>query len=124
DVAHAIAEAYAKDFDGKERDLPEPMAVPLPVHPDPMWRATLAEAIGIVGAGRDRNGVLRIGGELLASRDAIANLESAITGFDEATELDEIGAAVDGALVAPGTALHGIRSLKSVRDVIAAALAT
>lgn len=124
DVARAIALAYAKDYDGMERETAEPMALPLPVHADPMWRATLGEVIGIVGAGRDRNGVFRVGGELLASRDAVASLERAIAGFDDSTELDAIGAAVDRTLVKPGTALHGIRSLKSVRDVIAAALAT
>ncbi|MEO8798379.1 MAG: hypothetical protein ABI551_10870, partial [Polyangiaceae bacterium] len=124
DVARAIALAYAKDYDGVERDLAEPMALALPVHADPMWRATVGEVIGLVGAGRDRNGVFRVGGELLASRDALANLERAIAGFDGSTELGAIGAAVDQTLAKPGTALHGIRSLKSVRDVIAAALAT
>ena len=39
------------------------------VDDDPPWEATAEDAIGLVGAGRDRQGVLRVGGELMASRD-------------------------------------------------------
>jgi hypothetical protein len=72
------------------------------------------EAIGSVGAGRDARGNFRVGGDLLVSRDALARLETRI----DVTSDPEIGALVDETLGAPGVAIDGIRSLKSVRDVI------
>lgn len=39
------------------------------VEDDPPWEATAEDAIGLVAAGRDRNGVMRVGGELMASSD-------------------------------------------------------
>ena len=81
---------------------------------DPPWTAMRAEAIGPVGAGRDARGNFRVGGDLLVSRDALARLETRI----DATADPQIGAIVDETLGAPGVALDGIRSLKSVRDAI------
>ena len=84
---------------------------------DPPWLAEAEEAIGTVGAGPDARGVFRVGGDFLASRDAIARLELAAA---TALEVD-LGAVVDAALGAPGVALDGVRSLATIRDVIAAA---
>jgi hypothetical protein len=81
---------------------------------DPPWTATCEEAIGLLGAGPDARGVFRVGGDLLVSRDALARLESRAA---EAPE-DEIARITDETLGAPGVALDGIRSLKSVRDLI------
>lgn len=39
------------------------------VDDDPPWQATAGDAIGLVGAGRDRHGVLRVGGEFMGSSD-------------------------------------------------------
>ncbi|HVJ91008.1 MAG TPA: hypothetical protein VM580_14490 [Labilithrix sp.] len=39
------------------------------------WEAVREEAIGLIGAGRDESGRLRVGGELMASQDAILRLE-------------------------------------------------
>lgn len=39
------------------------------VEDEPPWEATVEDAIGLVGAGRDRNGVLRVGGEFMGSND-------------------------------------------------------
>lgn len=36
---------------------------------EPPWEVTLNDAIGLVAAGRDRHGVMRVGGELMASSD-------------------------------------------------------
>lgn len=83
------------------------------------WEATRDEAIGVVAAGRDRAGRMRVGGELMVSRDAIARLESAVTLADgDSSKLDR---AVD-ALAANGVAMLGVRDLRSVRDVIGEAL--
>jgi hypothetical protein len=77
------------------------------------------EAIGVVAAGRDRDGRMRVGGELMVSRDAIARLEDAIARAPgDSAQLDR---AVDE-LAAPGVALLGVRDLRSLREVIAEAL--
>lgn len=92
-------------------------AVPTePARDEPPWEATLEEAIGIVAAGRDADGLMRVGGELMASRDAIARLEAALA--EPAIDVD---AAIDAALAAPGVATFGVRSLASIRDVALAA---
>jgi hypothetical protein len=84
---------------------------------DPPWAATREEAIGPIGAGRDAQGRFRVGGDLLVSRDALARLEAAAPGAPD------IGSLVDEILAAPGVALDGVRSLATIRDVIAEALA-
>jgi hypothetical protein len=88
----------------------------LPV--DPPWAATCEEAIGTLGAGPDARGTLRVGGDLLVSRDALARLEVRAAH----ASADDLGRIVDEALAAPGVALDGVKSLASVCDVIARAL--
>jgi hypothetical protein len=84
---------------------------------DPPWAATCDEAIGTLGAGPDARGTFRIGGDLLVSRDALARLE-AMAAVAGPGDLDRI---VDESLAAPGVAIDGVRSLESVRGVIARA---
>jgi hypothetical protein len=79
------------------------------------WAANVEEAIGTLGAGPDAGGVFRVGGDLLVSRDALARLEARSPQVPD----DALGALVDELLAAPGVALDGVRSLTSVRDVIA-----
>ena len=91
-----------------------------------------------VAAGRDASGKLRVGGELMASTDAIARLEDRIASLragagqsasqsaSEAalalaleTETEtEIGRIVDESLTTGGAVTFGVRSLLSIRDVI------
>lgn len=85
-----------------------------PEQRDPPWAAVCDEAIGQVGAGPDGEGVFRVGGDLLVSRDALASLERQLPTTSDA----DVGRAVDLTLAAPGVALDGVRSLTSVRDVI------
>jgi hypothetical protein len=116
-VADAIADAYLVGHGADEVpvDVPEgPAPAGDDALADPPWAATVDEAIGLLGAGPDARGVLRVGGDLLVSRDALARLEERVAGAaDEA-----IGRIVDLTLAAPGVALEGVRSLDSVRDVI------
>jgi hypothetical protein len=85
---------------------------------EPPWDATIEEAIGVVAAGRDAYGRLRVGGELMASSDAVAKLEAAI-----ALPSTDVGGAVDEAFTTGGATLFGVRTLASIRDVILAARA-
>lgn len=58
------------------------------VEDDPPWDATAEDAIGLVGAGRDRDGVMRVGGELMGSSDidhAAGEVDPALFGTTAAT---------------------------------------
>ncbi len=121
-LAQAIVASYEDAYGASAGELAianPPRGFNAPV--EASWAATCAEAIGIVAAGRDRDGILRVGGELMVSRDALSRLESALGELPAAAGLDAIGACVDAALGAPGVALFGVRSLRSIRDVIARA---
>ncbi|HEY8073877.1 MAG TPA: hypothetical protein VIF62_07205 [Labilithrix sp.] len=115
-IADAVAAEYAALGDpvvptSGFRLAPAPDAG---VADDPPWTATHDEAMGPIHAGRDREGTLRLGGELIASHDAVARLEARIATLAP----DAFGAAVDEAFAAPGVALFGVRSLESIRDVL------
>lgn len=132
-VIHAIVEAYATmaiDASATTED-PTPSRERVvfergwptvgegdPVAPiEPAWSARIDEAIGPIYAGRDASGRVRLGGELMASRDAVAALEEAVA---EGESLD-----VAVARLATGeAATFGVRDFASVRDVLAAALRT
>lgn len=90
---------------------------------DPPWVASVEEAIGVVAAGPDARGVLRLGGDLMASRDALDRLATAVDALPADAALAAIGGLVDQELGAPQVALDGVRDLASVRDVLALAKA-
>jgi hypothetical protein len=115
-VADAIADAYGAIGDPTLELSFDPRDAIAPLDPDERWQAVRDEAIGFVAAGRDARGVMRVGGELMASRDAIARLEAAI-----ASEDVDVGVAVDETLGAPEVVTFGVRSLASIRDAILAA---
>ncbi|MDB5218905.1 MAG: hypothetical protein JWO86_6832 [Myxococcaceae bacterium] len=121
-LGDAIAEAYASAYGRTIVEMPEikaiqPQAPAEDLRAEPAWAAIRDEAIGVVGAGRDGTGRMRVGGELMASRDAVARLEERLAATDS-TDPAEIGALVDASLGAPDVALVGVRSLTSLRDVI------
>jgi hypothetical protein len=123
-IAGAYASAYGRtivEMPGFKRDSPHS---PAPtdaaagdLRAEPAWSATRDEAIGVVGAGRDARGRMRVGGELMASRDAITRLEERLAAAGS-SDAAEIGALVDASLGAPDVALVGVRALSSLRDVI------
>ncbi len=116
-LSDAIAEAYARDVDAEPREAADASVErPDDLHAEPPWSATCEEAIGTIGAGPDRRGVFRIGGDLLVSRDALARLEAAVPQGG-----DDLGRVVHEILTAPGVALDGVRSLDRIRDVVRAA---
>ena len=87
-----------------------------PASADPTpWAATVDEAIGPIHAGRDAAGRMRIGGEFMASFEAVSDLE------DRVARGEDVRAAVDAAFGAPHTALFGVRSLDSFARAIQAA---
>jgi hypothetical protein len=119
-IAAAVVDSYAG---GTDRVLLEALsATAAPADPrvdpaDPAWAATCEEAIGTLGAGPDGQGKFRVGGDLLVSRDALARLESLAASARD----DDLGRIVNETLGAPGVALDGVKSLESVREVIARA---
>jgi hypothetical protein len=88
----------------------------------PPWEASVLEAIGDVSAGRDAAGRLRVGGELMASRDALAAVERAIADAGPHIDEGEVERIVDAAFARPGVVIEGVRSLRSLRDAIVRAL--
>jgi len=118
-LAGAIAAAYAGAYGALEGGtaLAHPPACP-PADDETPWRATVEEAIGVIGAGPDASGAFRLGGELLASRDAIEALERALASLPAAADEATVARAIDATLGAPGAAVHGLRSLSSVLDVV------
>ena len=79
------------------------------------WAACVDEAIGPVCAGRDETGRMRVGGEWMASFDAVRDLE------DRLARREPVRAAIDAAFAAPHTALFGVRSLESFAHALEAA---
>ena len=78
-LADAIAEAYPKAFARTAATAVSapPEAVPEEdLRADPPWTAREPEIIGEVAAGCNRTGIFRVGGDLMASREAIAKLET------------------------------------------------
>ena len=71
------------------------------------WTASIDEAIGPICAGFDNSGRFQLGGELMASFDAVRDFEDCIARGDDAEE------AADAAFTALHTALFGVRSLQS-----------
>jgi hypothetical protein len=116
-VAAAIVEAYSAQRDPSPLTQAVATTDDEDLRADPPWRATVEEAIGVIGAGPDAAGRFRVGGDLMASRDAVARLEAEAQALPPGSA-DEIGRVVDACLGAADVALDGVRSLASVRDVI------
>jgi hypothetical protein len=121
-LSGAIVDAYVAGV-GEAREL-APADLPADAsssaddpRADAPWAATCEEAIGLVGAGPDARGVLRVGGDLLVSRDAVARLEERLRDAAPAN----VPGVVDETLAAPGVALDGVKSLTSIADVVARA---
>jgi hypothetical protein len=122
-IVDGIVDGYARAYDREPVVLAKPLDIDVASRApsnDPPWRATAEEAVGELGAGPDGEGVFRLGGALLASRDAVAQAEAraAAIGPDER----EIGRMVNDVFTAPGVALDGVRSLETVRDLLVRAL--
>lgn len=120
-LADAVVASYADAYGRAAIDrgeVPDDGPASEDVRLDPPWAATVDEVIGVVGAGPDARGRFRVGGDLLASRDAIGALEASLEGSKE-----DVAALVDAALAAPHVALDGVRSLESIARVVLAARA-
>ncbi|WP_394825327.1 hypothetical protein [Pendulispora albinea] len=103
-------------YGSSEPDEPAPE-----VATDPPWAATAETIIGTVAAGPDARGIFRVGGDFLASRDAVVRLERELAELPEGAGADGIHRVhelVEAAFTAPDVALEGVRSPASIADVI------
>jgi hypothetical protein len=118
-----IAAAYSKipGCDAGARALERPASKAAELGEEPPWTSTALEAIGVVGAGVDGTGLFRVGGELLASRDALDRVARRAAALAVANA-ESVGRILDEELTPGSVALDGIRELSSVRDVLLAAL--
>jgi hypothetical protein len=108
----AIVQAYARDHEHYELALPDVDAVP--VEDDLPWAAIRDEPIGLLGAGRNTRGVMTVGGEIMAAREAIPNLEEKLASGGDPRRL--------GSLMSGRDMPFGF-SMESLTDVILEALA-
>lgn len=115
----AVVEAIVNELSavaGGEVGSFDPTGFPPRVDPDePPFTAMIPESIGLLGAVVELNRVA-VGGDLMASHDAVDALSVALFGV---TDADEIGAIVDRAF--DGALLLGVQSLESIRKVVLAA---
>jgi hypothetical protein len=95
---------------------------PIPFDDDPPWAATVEETFGTICAGRDAEGRMRLGGELLVSRNALASLESAIEALGPFGARNEVTRVVAETFGARNVALDGVRSLSSISSVLVKAI--
>ena len=104
-----IVEAVVRAYIESRTPTPPRTPTPSPTRTATLtpWAACVDEAIGPVCAGRDEAGRMRVGGEWMASFDAVTDLE------DRLARGESVRAAVDAAFGAPHTALFGVRSLGS-----------
>lgn len=120
-VEAALAEAFELPV-----NAPSATGGPARVEHAPAWSARVDEAIGPIFASKDEHLRVRLGGELMASRDRVAWLEARVNEARGADLVDDatVGAWVDEAFrpPSPAVALFGVRSLGSIRDVLRAVL--
>lgn len=117
-VVEAVVDAYRTSASAHVDRSSEEAEAEAPSIDEGAWSATREEAIGTIGAGRDASGRLRVGGELMASRDALARLEALLAALPAEASEDDVGRAVDEALGSGGAITFGVRSLVSIRDAI------
>jgi hypothetical protein len=125
EIAHAfksdaqieIASAYLKAYQGITRLTPgNQTASALPISPS-TWTAQVQEAIGTVGAFLHDDGTIEIGGQFMASRDAIKELNAKLANLRAPYTEEALSHLIDETF-APPTMLFGVRSLTSFRDCI------
>jgi len=87
---------------------------------DPPWTASVSEIIGEVAAGVDGTGALKLGGDLLASRDALDRVAQRVASLPSA-DAEAIGRIVNEELRPPAVALDGVRDLGNLAKVLAEA---
>ncbi len=117
-IASAYADAGARLLVAHTLDDAGDQTEPPTDPPAPPWKATTPEAIGELAAGRDGTGTLRLGGELMASRDAVDRVAARVDALPADATAEEVGRIVDEEFSPPGVVLEGVRDLRNVRDVL------
>jgi hypothetical protein len=119
-LAQALPGAFAHAYDLEVRALgeaaPHALETDAALRAEPAWQVTEEEPIGIVAAGRDARGAMRLGGELIMSADALAELEERVA--VRPPDAAAVARAVAEVLGRPGVALFGVRSLDGVARVL------
>lgn len=85
---------------------------------DPPWQAWCEDAIGRICAGRDGAGRLRLGGEFMASVDAVQAVEDGVLRLGSGLSADAVGQLIDGAFARSNGTILGVTDLRKIRDVL------
>lgn len=118
-LAEQIMAAYTATFGAARLQQAEacaPVSEPLPK--EPPWTALCEEAIGVVGAGSDRDGRFRVGGEFFASEDVVRAIERGAVLCGP----PHVGRCVETCFVERDGYLHGVRNRDAITDVVSRAL--
>jgi hypothetical protein len=123
-IVEAVVAAYAQAYrQGAVHALPP--SGPPSFHADPdetpdetPWRATSEDVMGTLGAGPDREGRLRVGGALFASRDALHAVEGRASAMGMGPDPAELGRMVDEVFRQEGVVLQGVRSPRTLCDLL------
>jgi hypothetical protein len=113
EVTHAYRTAYPSLT---SLDIGEDAACATPVSPS-SWTAEVKEAIGTIGGFLNEDQTVEIGGQFMASRDAVSALNEALATMRGAYEEDTLSRLIDETFTEPSM-LFGVRSLTSFRDCI------
>jgi hypothetical protein len=120
-LAGAVIDAYAAAAGGRRALADRAVTIDAPsssaLRSEPAWTSRIEEAIGWVCAGPDAGGMLRLGGELMASRDAVAKIESDVAALGASATREDLGKVVNEAFGA-GTVIEGVKELGNVRDAL------
>lgn len=121
EIASAIQDAYRAAYGADMVGECPPIPPATPLVDEPPWPHAIEEAIGLVCAGADAQGRLRIGGEFLASRDAVAETERRVHDAPP-RDMAELGSIIEAIWSSPRIALEGVRSRNSFAIVLGQAL--
>ncbi len=130
ELAERVVDEYQATYglEGVALGEPRGLADATELAVSPAWSASVEEAIGEVAAGRDADGALVLGGDFMASRDAVQEVARRVAAFSPellATEGPKVAAAiVDEVFLRPGVAIEGVKSLASLADVLVRAART
>jgi hypothetical protein len=126
-LARAVGDAYVAAAGGAAEELRSRATPGEPpsdeaLRGEPPWAHCIEEVIGPVCAGRDAAGVLRLGGDFMASRDAVSRIEVGVAALGPGATRDAVGLLVDEVFASHGAVIEGVRDLASVRDALWEAL--
>lgn len=115
ELTKRIVHAYAVAYHFEWRDQAWPSGAATELEREPAWQSTVSEPIGLVGARRDEQGTLHLGGELMMSHDVLRGLTEWLGSARGESEIDE---ALRACLGGDEVAMFGLRDASSLKHLV------